>query len=103
MDKKFLIKSIVFNTLWLAWIGLSVFFGFLIAKAYFPDNLLTLIPFSLIFIVVGIVPAAFAFRKLYKSGNQKPADNGNSDLKSEEEQSSITSVEGRKGDNDNKS
>ena len=53
MDKKFLIKVLLFNTLWVVWIGLSIFFGCLIADAYFPDNIATFIPFSLIFIVGG--------------------------------------------------
>ena len=46
MDKKFLIKAICFNLAWVVWIGLSVFFGYLIAKRFFPDNLATLIPFG---------------------------------------------------------
>lgn len=67
MDKKFLAKAIIFNTAWVIWLGLSVFFGYLIAQAFFPDNLATFIPFSLLFIAVGAVPAFVAFRKLFRA------------------------------------
>lgn len=66
MDKKFLIKAITFNIAWLLWIALSVLFGYLIADACFPDNMLTIIPFSLVFLVAGGVPAVIIFRKLFK-------------------------------------
>lgn len=67
MDKKYLIKVIVLNTLWIIWIALSIFFGCLIADAYFPDNMATFIPFSIIFIVAGgglaLVVYKFVFKK----------------------------------------
>lgn len=69
MDKKFLIKAICFNLAWVVWIGLSVFFGYLIAKRFFPDNLATLIPFSLIFLVAGCVTIFFIYRH-YKKKNR---------------------------------
>lgn len=66
MDKKFLIKAIVFNTCWVLWIVLSVFFGYLIAARYFADNILIFIPFSLIFMAAGGIAAFFAYRILFK-------------------------------------
>ena len=39
MDKKFLVKAIIFNTCWIFWIALSVVFGYLIAMSTFPDNI----------------------------------------------------------------
>ena len=54
MDKKYLVRVLVLNTIWVIWIALSIFFGCLIANAYFPDNNAMFIPFSLIFLVFGI-------------------------------------------------
>lgn len=65
MDKRYLIKMICLNTLWVAWIVLSALFGYLIAKRYFPDNIAMFIPFSLLFLVAGGA-VAFIIIKLLK-------------------------------------
>lgn len=65
MDKRYLIKMICLNTLWVAWIVLSALFGYLIAKSYFPDNIAMFIPFSLLFLVAGGA-VAFIIIKLLK-------------------------------------
>ena len=75
MDKKFLVKAIIFNTCWIFWIALSVVFGYLIAMSAFPDKILTFIPFSLIFMVLGGVAAFLAYRRLFKR------EKGNSPVK----------------------
>lgn len=71
MDKKWLIKAITFNSLWIIWIALSVLFGYLIAARYYPQNILMLVPFSLIFMVVGGVAAFFAYRAIFKNKPKK--------------------------------
>lgn len=83
MDKKFLVKAIIFNVAWVLWIMLSVLFGYLIAARFFPDNLAAFIPFSLAFIVVGIVPAFFAYRALFKTSKHMGKKGGgkNADCK----------------------
>ena len=75
MDKKFLVKAIIFNTCWIFWIALSVVFGYLIARSAFPDNILTFIPFSLIFMALGGVAAFLVYRRLFKreKGNSPAA------------------------------
>ena len=65
MDKRYLIKMICLNTIWVAWIVLSALFGYLIAKSYFPDNIAMFIPFSLLFLVAGGA-VAFIIIKLFK-------------------------------------
>ena len=77
MDKKFLIKAICFNIAWVVWIGLSVFFGYLIAKRFFPDNLATLIPFSLIFLVAGCVTIFLIYRHYKKKNRLQGKDSSN--------------------------
>ena len=78
MDKKFLIKAIVFNTCWVLWIALSVFFGYLIADRYFADNILIFIPFSLIFMAAGGIAAFFAYRILFKESAGQNAEHDSS-------------------------
>lgn len=75
MDKKFLVKAIIFNTCWVLWIALSVVFGYLIADSAFPDNILVFIPLSLAFMTVGGVAAFIVYRKLFKreKGNSPAA------------------------------
>ena len=65
MDKRYLLKMICLNTLWVAWIVLSALFGYLIAERYFPDNIAMFIPFSLLFLVAGGA-VAFIIIKLLK-------------------------------------
>lgn len=83
MDKKYIIKVILLNALWLVWIALSVFFGYLIAEEYFPDNIATLIPFSLIFIVVGGAVAFIVYKLILRRKRDKavqsPATKGAED------------------------
>ena len=98
MDKKYIIKVILLNALWLAWIALSVFFGYLIAKEYFSDNIATLIPFSLIFIVVGGAVAFIIYKliarckrgKAIQSPATKGAEDGTNALDSERHSSDDT-------------
>ena len=68
MDKKYVIKIILLNTLWIVWICLSVLFGYLIANRFFPDMLALFIPFSLIFLLIG-GGVAFLVLKLRKKKN----------------------------------
>lgn len=88
MDKKYLIKAIVLNTLWIIWIALSIFFGCLIADAYFPENIATFIPFSIIFIVAGgglaLVVYKFVFKKKVSSFDKQ------SEVKSDNVSASVT-------------
>lgn len=57
---------LLINSAWILWIALSVFFGYLIADAYFPDNMATFIPFSLIFLVFGGGVAYAVYRIFFK-------------------------------------
>lgn len=68
MDKKYVIKIILLNTLWIVWICLSVLFGYLIANRFFPDMPALFIPFSLIFLLIG-GGVAFLVLKLRKKKN----------------------------------
>lgn len=91
MDKKFLIKAIVFNTCWVLWIALSVFFGYLIAVRYFADNILIFIPFSLIFMAAGGIAAFFAYRILFKkTGKESVGQNSEHDSKANNKENSDT-------------
>ena len=76
MDKRYLIKMICLNTIWVAWIVLSALFGYLIAKGYFPDNIAMFIPFSLLFLVAGGAVAFIIIKLLKKrtSGGGAAAD-----------------------------
>ena len=65
MDKRYLIKMICLNTIWVAWIVLSALFGSLIADMYCPDNIAMFIPFSLLFLLAGGA-VAFIIIKLLK-------------------------------------
>ena len=73
MDKKYLIKMLLINSAWILWIALSVFFGYLIADAYFPDNMATFIPFSLIFLVFGGGVAYAVYRIFFKKKEESGA------------------------------
>lgn len=91
MDEKFLIKAIVFNTCWVLWIALSVFFGYLIAVRYFADNILIFIPFSLIFMAAGGIAAFFAYRILFKkTGKESVGQNAEYDSKANNKENSDT-------------
>ena len=68
MDKKYVIKIILLNTLWIVWICLSVLFGYLIANRFFPDMPALFIPFSLILLLIG-GGVAFLVLKLRKKKN----------------------------------
>lgn len=83
MDKKFLVKAIIFNTCWIFWIALSVVFGYLIARSAFPDNILTFIPFSLIFMAIGGVAVFLVYRRLFKreKGNSPEAKTKADDMR----------------------
>ena len=73
MDKKYLVRVLVLNTIWVIWIALSIFFGCLIANAYFPDNNVMFIPFSLIFLVFGIGVALVIYKVFFRKKGQ-PSD-----------------------------
>ena len=66
MDKKWLIKTLILNSLWIVWIVLSVVFGYLIARFCYPENILLFIPFSLIFLVAGGGIAIIAHKLISK-------------------------------------
>ena len=71
MDKKYIIKMILLNAAWIVWITLSVVLGYLIAAAYFPENIVAFIPFSLIFLLIGgavILAVYFILKARKKSG-----------------------------------
>lgn len=84
MDKKYLIKMLLINSAWILWIALSVFFGYLIADAYFPDNMATFIPFSLIFLVFGGGVAYAVYRIFFKKKGSGGAQNNGGVLSFEE-------------------
>lgn len=85
MDKKYLIKMLLINSAWILWIALSVFFGYLIADAYFPDNMATFIPFSLIFLVFGGGVAYAVYRIFFKKKGSGGAQNNGGVLEGEKE------------------
>lgn len=53
MDKKFLLKAILLNTAWVAWIVISIFLGYIIYREAFPTQPIVIIPFSLLFLAAG--------------------------------------------------
>ena len=69
---------LLINSAWILWIALSVFFGYLIADAYFPDNMATFIPFSLIFLVFGGGVAYAVYRIFFKKKGSGGAQNDGS-------------------------
>lgn len=75
MDKKYLLKMLLINSAWILWIALSVFFGYLIADAYFPENMATFIPFSLIFLVFG-GGVSFAVYRIFFKKNKSARKSG---------------------------
>ena len=80
MDKKWLIKTLILNSLWIAWIVLSVVFGYLIARYCYPENILLFIPFSLIFLAGGGGIALIAYKLVSRKRRsakteERPADN----------------------------
>ena len=85
MDKKYLIKMLLINSAWILWIALSVFFGYLIADACFPDNIATFIPFSLIFLVLGGGVAYAVYRIFFKKKGSGGAQNNGGVLGGEKE------------------
>ena len=76
MDKKFLLKTILLNTAWIIWIGLSVFLGYIIYIKAFPNQPVVIIPFSLLFLVVGGVAVYFANKFLKKRRAVKTESSG---------------------------
>ena len=78
MDKKWLFKSILLNSLWIIWIALSVLFGYLIAKNCFPENLALFIPFSLAFLAAG-GGAAFAVYRISSARKRSANKNVHAD------------------------
>ena len=104
MDKKYLIKMLLINSAWILWIALSVFFGYLIADAYFPDNMATFIPFSLIFIVFGGGVAYAVYRIFFKKKASGGAQNNGGVLEGEKESGAhdecVDSISGVDAEND---
>ncbi len=88
MDKKYIVKMILLNAAWIVWIALSVVFGYLIAATYFPENIVTFIPFSLIFLLIGgavILAVYFILKARKKSGKaNEQSDNAISDAEIQE-------------------
>lgn len=104
MDKKYLIKMLLINSAWILWIALSVFFGYLIADAYFPDNMATFIPFSLIFLVFGGGVAYAVYRIFFKKKGSGGAQSNGGVLEGEKESGAhnecVDSISGVDAEND---
>ena len=68
MDKKFLLKAILLNTAWVAWIVISIFLGYIIYREAFPTQPIVIIPFSLLFLAAGGAVVCVV-NKLFKKRN----------------------------------
>ena len=89
---------LLINSAWILWIALSVFFGYLIADAYFPDNMATFIPFSLIFLVFGGGVAYAVYRIFFKKKGSGGAQNNGGVLEGEKESGDAENDDDRSGD-----
>lgn len=77
MDKKFILKTILLNTLWVVWIILSVVLGYVIYREAFPDQPVVIIPFSLLFLVAGGAAVFFVNKFLKKRMSEKAETSDN--------------------------
>lgn len=95
---------LLINSAWILWIALSVFFGYLIADACFPDNIATFIPFSLIFLVLGGGVAYAVYRIFFKKKGSGGAQNSGGVLEGEKESGAhdecVDSISGVDAEND---
>lgn len=74
MDKKYILKTILLNTAWVAWIALSVFLGYVIYAKAFDDQPVVIIPFSLLFLAAGGAAAFFVYKVIKKRRTVKSPD-----------------------------
>lgn len=74
LDKKFILKTILLNTAWVAWIVLSVFLGYVIYTEAFNNQPIVIIPFSLLFLSVGGVTAFFVYKFIKKRRGENSSD-----------------------------
>ena len=77
MDKKFILKTILLNTLWVVWIILSVVLGYVIYREAFPEQPVVIIPFSLLFLVAGGAAVFFVNKFLKKRMSEKAETSDN--------------------------
>ena len=72
MDKKFLLKALLLNTAWVAWIVISIFLGYIIYLKAFPSQPIVIIPFSLLFLIAGGA-VVYVVNKFLKKRNSDKA------------------------------
>ena len=103
MDKKFILRAIILNSIWVLWIVISIVLGYIIYREGFPSKPFVIIPFSLLFLAVGGAGAYLISRVIKKTkaeSAKEEREHDSNDLTENLQTEQLSSTATEKNDDD---